>query len=108
MVIMARKGCLYIASRWVPMTQLFEPEVARFCLIWYPKPMHFVSEGVCVMRYCGPMRYALHFPANQVGGHIELCVIRGYAFSEVWVMRGSTVSHSVFFRVNFPAATGKH
>jgi hypothetical protein len=54
--------------------------------------MRFVSEGVCLRRrYCGPMFHALHFPANQVGGHIELCVIRGYAFSEVCVMRDSTV-----------------
>jgi len=55
--------------------------------------MRFVSERVCVMRYCGPMRYALHFPANQVGGNIELCVIKGYAFSEVCIMRGSTVAN---------------
>jgi len=41
------------------------PEVARVCLILYPKPMRFVSEGVCVMHYCG--RYVLS----------EVCVKRG-------------------------------
>ena len=29
-----------------------------------------------------------------LGGHIELCVIRGYALSEVCVKRGSTVQHA--------------
>ena len=53
--------------------------------------MHFAVKGVCVMHCCGPMRCALHFPANQVGGRIRLRVIRGYALSEVCVMRGSTV-----------------
>ena len=43
--------------------------------IFYPIPMRFAVEGVCVMRYHGPMRYALDFPANQVGGRIRLCVI---------------------------------
>ena len=43
------------------------------------------------MRYCGPMRYAMQFPAHQLGGPMELCIIRGYALSEVCVMRGSTV-----------------
>jgi hypothetical protein len=53
--------------------------------------MRFVSAGVCVMRYCGPMRYAVQFPAHRLGGGMELCVIRGYALSEVCVKRGSTV-----------------
>ena len=61
------------------------------CLILYPKPMCFVSEGVCVMHYCGPMPYAVQFPAHQLGGPMELCVIRGYVLSEVCVKRGSTV-----------------
>jgi hypothetical protein len=26
------------------------------------------------MCYCGPMRYALQFPAHQLGGWMELCV----------------------------------
>ena len=43
------------------------------------------------MPYCGPMRYAMQFPAHQLGGWLELCVIRGYALSEVCVKRGSTV-----------------
>ncbi|KAF8968334.1 hypothetical protein BDZ97DRAFT_429223 [Flammula alnicola] len=43
------------------------------------------------MPYCGPMCYAMQFPAHQLGGRMELCVIRGYALSEVCVMRGSTV-----------------
>ena len=54
-------------------------------------PMRFACQGVCVMRYCGPMRYALQFPAHRLGGRMELCVIRGYALSEVCVKRGSTV-----------------
>lgn len=53
--------------------------------------MCFVSKGVCIMCYCRPMCYVLHFPVNQVGGHIELCIIRAYVISEVCVMRGSTV-----------------
>jgi len=52
--------------------------------------MRFVSEGVCVMHYCGPMPYAVQFPAHQLGGPMELCVIRGYVLSEVCVKRGST------------------
>ena len=44
------------------------------------------------MRYCGPMCYAMQFPAHRLGGQMELCVIRGYALSEVCVMRGSTVA----------------
>jgi hypothetical protein len=48
------------------------------------------------------VRYALHSPANQVGGHIELCVIRGYRFSEVCVMRGSTVGSSTVPQSHFP------
>ena len=67
------------------------PEFAIVCLILYPKPMRFVSEGVCVMHYCGPMPYAVQFPAHQLGGPMELCVIRGYVLSEVCVKRGSTV-----------------
>jgi hypothetical protein len=43
------------------------------------------------MCYCGPVRYALQFPAHQLGGWMELCVIRDHALSEVWVKRGSTV-----------------
>jgi len=48
------------------------------------------------MRYCGPMRYAVQFPAYRLGGQMELCVIRGYALSEVCVKRGSTVFHRAF------------
>ncbi len=43
------------------------------------------------MRYGGPMRYAVQLPAYQLGGHMELWVMRGYALSEVCIMRGSTV-----------------
>jgi len=54
--------------------------------------MRFVSEGVCVqMHYRGPMCYVVQFPAHRLGGRSELCVIRGYALSEVCVKRGSTV-----------------
>jgi hypothetical protein len=55
-------------------------------------PMCFAWQGVCVMRYCGPTRYAMQFPANQLGGHKKVCVIRGHALSEVCVKRGSTVN----------------
>ena len=58
-------------------------------------PMCFARQGVCVMRYCGPMCYAMQFPAYQLGGPTELCVIRGYALLEVCVMRGSTVPVSI-------------
>jgi len=56
-------------------------------------PMCFACQGVCVMHYCGPMRYAVQcqFPAHQLDGRMELCVIRGYALSEVCVKRGLTV-----------------
>jgi len=54
--------------------------------------MRFVSEGVCVMRHCGPMCYAVQFPSHRLGGQTELCVIRGYALSEVCVKRSSTVA----------------
>lgn len=54
-------------------------------------PMRFACRGVCIMRYCGPMRYAMQFPAHRLGGQMELCVMRGYALSEACVMRGSTV-----------------
>jgi hypothetical protein len=30
------------------------------------------------MGYCGPMGYGMQFPANQVGGRLELWDIRGY------------------------------
>ena len=56
-----------------------------------PKTYAFCFRRVCVMRYCGPMRYAVQFPAHRLGGRLELCVIRGYALSEVCVKRGSTV-----------------
>ena len=46
------------------------------------------------MRYCGPMRYAMQFPAHRLGGQMELCVIRGYALSEVCVMRGFDCSRN--------------
>ena len=44
------------------------------------------------MCYCGPMGFAVQTPANRVGGQEKLWDIRGYGLSEVWVMRGSTVS----------------
>jgi hypothetical protein len=55
-------------------------------------PMCFAWQGVCVVRYCGPMRlcYAIPRPPTwwtQKG----VCVIRDYALSEVCVKRGSTV-----------------
>ena len=39
--------------------------------------MRFVFEGVCVGRYCRLIHYGLHFPVNQVGGHIKLCIYKG-------------------------------
>ena len=48
------------------------------------------------MGYCGPMGYGMQFPANQVGGSLELWDIRGYGFSGVWVMRGPTVPPAEF------------
>jgi hypothetical protein len=53
--------------------------------------MRFASQGVCIMHYCGLMRYAMQFLAHQLGGHMERCVIRGYTLSEVCIIRGSTV-----------------
>jgi hypothetical protein len=53
--------------------------------------MHFAYQRVCVMYYCGPMCYAMQFPAHQLGGWMKSCVIRGYALSEVCVKRGLTV-----------------
>ena len=37
------------------------------------------------------MGYGMHFPAQQVGGQLELWDIRGYGFSGLWVMTGPTV-----------------
>jgi hypothetical protein len=42
------------------------------------------------------MPYAMQFLAHQLGSRMELCVIRGYALSEVCLMRGSTVLVIVF------------
>jgi len=43
------------------------------------------------MGYGRFMGYAMHFPANQLGGCKMLWGLRGYGFSEVWVKRGLTV-----------------
>ena len=53
--------------------------------------MGFTREGVCVMGYCRPMGYGVHFPTHQVGGRPGLWVKRGYGLPEVCVKRGSTV-----------------
>ena len=53
--------------------------------------MGFSFQGVWVMGYCGLMGYGLQIPANQPGGPNFLWVIRGYGFSQAWVMRVSTV-----------------
>ena len=53
--------------------------------------MGFAHKRVWTMGYCGPMGYGMHYSANQVGGRPELWAMRGYVFSEVWFMRGSTV-----------------
>ena len=53
--------------------------------------MGFSFQGVWVMGYCGLMGYGLQIPANQLGGPNFLWVIRGYGFSQAWVMRVSTV-----------------
>ena len=55
------------------------------------KPMGFGWGGVWGMGYGRFMGYAMHFPANQLGGHKMLWDKRGYGFIEVWVKRGSTV-----------------
>jgi hypothetical protein len=48
------------------------------------------------MGYGRFMGYAMHFPANQLGGPKMLWGLRGYGFSEVWVKTGSTVFGSTF------------
>ena len=56
--------------------------------------MHFVSTGyaLCIQVIADlHMCYAVQFPTHQLGGCMELCVIRGYALSEVCVKRGLTV-----------------
>ena len=43
-----------------------------------------------------PKTYAaVQFPAHQLGGPMELCVIRGYVLSEVCLKRGSTVQSNL-------------
>jgi hypothetical protein len=55
------------------------------------KSMGFADGWVWVMGYCGPMGYyGMQFPAIQAGGQLELWVLRGYGFLEVWVKRSST------------------
>jgi len=54
--------------------------------------MGFACRRAWVMGYCRPMGYGMQFPAYQVGGQVRLWVIRGYGLTEVWVMRGSTVT----------------
>ena len=56
------------------------------------------------MRYCGPMRYAVQFPAHRLGGRLELCVIRGYALSEVCVTAVSENLVSIVFFCVAPSA----
>jgi hypothetical protein len=53
------------------------------------KPMGFAYEWVWVMGY--GFNYGMQFPANQVGGQLDLWVLRGYGLLEVWVKRSSTV-----------------
>ena len=53
--------------------------------------MGFGLGGVWGMGYCGPMGYGMQFPANQLGGWLELWDLRGYGLSGIWVKRGSTV-----------------
>ena len=55
------------------------------------KSMGFANGWVWVMGYCRPMGYGMQFPVNQVGGQLELWVLRGYGLLEVWVKRSSTV-----------------
>ena len=43
------------------------------------------------MPFCGPMPYTMQFSAHQISGQVELCLKRGYALSEVCLMRGLTV-----------------
>ena len=54
--------------------------------------MGFGWGGVWGMGYGRFMGYAMHFPANQLGGHKMLWDKRSYGFIEVWVKRGSTVT----------------
>ena len=57
--------------------------------------MGFSFQGVWVMGYCGLMGYGLQIPANQLGRPNFLWVIRGYGFSQAWVMRVSTVVSAI-------------
>ena len=59
------------------------PRIWEILLNMVPKTYAF-----CFRR---GMRYAVQFPAHRLGGRLELCIIRGYALSEVCVKRGSTV-----------------
>ena len=38
------------------------------------------------MCYCGPMHYAVQFPAHRLGGWLELCVI-GVMHYQKYVLR---------------------
>ena len=52
-----------------------------------------VISRYCYFRYCLRIspKYTMQFPAYRIGGQVELCLIRGYALSEVCLKRGSTV-----------------
>ena len=66
--------------------------------------MGFSFQGVWVMGYCGLMGYGLQIPANQPGGPNFLWVIRGYGFSQAWVMRVSTVYIYIYSYLRFESA----
>jgi hypothetical protein len=50
----------------------------------------------------------MQFPAHRIGGQVELCLVRGYAFSEVCLKGGLTVvlpnyyNFLVIFRILIP------
>jgi len=49
------------------------------------------------------MPYTMQFPAYRIGGRVELCLIRGYALSEVYLKRGSTVHIDGTHHINIPS-----
>jgi hypothetical protein len=67
--------------------------------------MCFAWQGVCVMRYCGLMRYAMQFPAHQLGGH-KSYVLSGVMRYQGYVLRGSQLysrtSHKAYLSKAYP------
>jgi hypothetical protein len=51
------------------------------------KSMGFANGWVWVIGYCRLMGYGMQFPANQVGGQLELWVLRGYGGYQKYGLR---------------------